>query len=685
MRRIRPFFRLLAAAFALGAVPAGAAGLTPEALVAMARISEPTLSPDGTRVVYTLRETDLDANRGRTDLWLLDLGSDGEAPWRLTTHEENDSAARFSPDGNWLYFLSARSGSSQVWRLPLGGGDALPVTEIDIDVDGFVLAPDGRTLVFAASIRPECGADFECTAAERKALADSAAQGRRYDRLFIRHWDSWDNGERNALFAQPLDESGLPTGNVRFLTEDLEANVPSKPFGDMSEVAITPDSRRIAFAARIADREEAWSTNFDIYEMPLRGGRRNNLTADNAATDTQPLYSADGKTMFWLAMSRPGFEADRYRIMQRRVSGGDAREVTPYWDRSPASISLADRGRLYAIANDNGRRRLFEVDTDTGSVAPMTAFGWVNAAIAAPGGPIVVLDSLHRPADIYRIKAPENATYRLTDVNAERLSGMQFGVYEQFTFDGWNDEPVRGFVMQPVGAQPGKRYPIAFLIHGGPQGSFGDHFHYRWNPQTYAAQGYSVVFIDFHGSTGYGQAFTDSISGDWGGKPLVDLQLGLAAAIERYDWLDGERACALGASYGGYMVNWIAGNWPDRFDCLVNHDGIFDLRMMYYTTEELWFPEWEHGGPYFEAPNQHERHNPVAFVSNWQTPMLVIHGARDYRVPDTQGIAAFTALQRRGVESELLHYEHENHWVLTPANSVQWHESVFAWLERFLK
>ena len=239
--------------------------------------------------------------------------------------------------------------------------------------------------------------------------------------------------------------------------------------------------------------------------------------------------------------------------------------------------------------------------------------------------------------------------------------------------------------MKPARFDEGRTYPLAFLIHGGPQGSFGNHFHYRWNPQSYAAAGYAVVMVDFHGSVGYGQAFTDAIRGDWGGKPLEDLQQGLTAALERYDWMDGDNVCALGASYGGYMVNWIAGNWPDRFRCLVNHDGVFDMRSMYYSTEELWFPEWEHGGPYYANPDGHEKHNPARHVAQWRTPMLVIHGQQDHRVPLEQGLATFNALQRRGVPSRLLYFPDENHWVLKPHNSMQWHETVLGWLDTWLR
>jgi dipeptidyl aminopeptidase/acylaminoacyl peptidase len=254
---------------------------------------------------------------------------------------------------------------------------------------------------------------------------------------------------------------------------------------------------------------------------------------------------------------------------------------------------------------------------------------------------------------------------------------------EQFTFAGWNDEIVHGWVVEPADFDPERSYPVAFLIHGGPQGSFSNNFHYRWNPQAYAGAGYAVVMVDFHGSVGYGQAFTDSIRGDWGGKPLVDLQKGLAAALERYPWLDDDRVCALGASFGGYMVNWIAGNWPERFRCLVNHDGNLDERLAYFDTEELWFPERDHGGTPWDNPEGYEKQNPVNYVKHWKTPMLVVHGARDYRVVDTQGISTFTALQRRGIPSKLVYFPDENHWVLKPHNSIFWHETVLGWLDRW--
>jgi dipeptidyl aminopeptidase/acylaminoacyl peptidase len=298
---------------------------------------------------------------------------------------------------------------------------------------------------------------------------------------------------------------------------------------------------------------------------------------------------------------------------------------------------------------------------------------------------IYTMNDLKSPAEIYSVNPDGGNVRQITDINKEKVAAAGMGDYEQFTFAGWNNEEVYCYIVKPADFEPNKKYPVAFLIHGGPQGSFGNMFHYRWNPQAYAGAGYGAVMVDFHGSTGYGQAFCDSIRGDWGGKPLEDLQKGLAAALERYPWMDAERVGALGASFGGYMINWIEGNWPDRFRCLVNHDGNLDERMAYFDTEELWFPEWDHLGTPWDNPQAYEKHNPVNFVKNWKIPMLVIHGAMDYRVADTQGLGTFNVLQRRGIPSKLLYFPDESHWVLKPANSILWHDTVIAWLDQWLK
>jgi dipeptidyl aminopeptidase/acylaminoacyl peptidase len=664
-------------------VQAAPHGLSAADLVSIARVSEPALSPDGRKLVYTLRETDLAADRGRSDLWLLDIDGGGGAR-RFTTSEENDSAAAWAPDGAGVYFLSTRSGSAQVWYLATAGGEAAQVTDLPVDVAGFRVSPKGDRLALALDVFPDC-ADLDCTKKRLDERKTAKQHGQSYDQLFVRHWDKWKDGRLSQLFSAVLDGSRKMAGPPLSLTARVDADVPSKPFGGRADYAFSPDGRQLVFAARTRGRTEPVSTNFDIWRVPANGsGAPVNLTADNPAWDAQPAYSPDGSLLAHLAMQRPGFEADRFRLVVRDASTGAIRFTTEDWDRSIGAFRFAADGkRIYAATDHLGQHPLWSIDLATGAREMLTGPGNVAEFDVAGDRIVYAMQHLSSPADLFLV-AGTAAPVRLSDVNAARLADVRFGEALQFRFEGAGGEEVFGYAMKPWNWQAGKKYPVAFIVHGGPQTSFGNTWSYRWNPQVFAGAGYGVVFIDFHGSSGYGQAFTDSISGDWGGKPFEDLQKGLTAALERYPWLDGDRACALGASYGGYMVNWIAGKWPDRFRCLVNHDGLFDHRSMYYSTEELWFVEWDHGGPYFADPAAHEKSNPANHVTAWKSPMLVIHGGLDFRVPYAQGIATFTALQRQGIESRFLFFPDENHWVLKPANSRQWHDEVLGWLERYL-
>jgi dipeptidyl aminopeptidase/acylaminoacyl peptidase len=667
---------LLTCAFCL---PAAAADnprtFTPSDLNALARVSDPQVSPDGRRVVYAQRDTDFDANRGRSDLWLLDL-DEGAKPRRLTQHSSNDTHPRWSVDGTNIYFLSARGGNTQIWRLPLSGGEPLQITDFPLDVGSFEFSSGGGRIALSMDVFPDC-ADLQCTRNRLDAAAKAKTSGRSFDALFVRHWDEWRNGTRANLFVAPVNADGR-AGTPVNVSKSLAGDVPSKPNGDASEYTFSPDGRRVVFSARVAGREEAWSTNFDLYEAPSDGSAApRNLTANNPAWDTQPVFLGNGD-LAWLAMKRPGFEADRFGIKLSR--NGATRDVAANWDRSVNHLDVARDGRtLLATANDIGQTVLFSVDPRSDRVTKLTGAGSVAEFSPASNGAVVSWHDIASPPDLYL--AAGGAPRRLTNVNAQLLGARTFGEFEQFSFKGWNDETVYGYVVKPAGFSADAKYPLAFIVHGGPQVSFANAWSFRWNAQAYAARGYGVVFIDFHGSPGYGQAFTDSISQHWGDRPYEDLKKGLAAALAKYPWLDGTRACSLGASYGGYMQNWIAGNWPDGFRCIVNHAGIFDTRSMYYMTEELWFTEWENGGPYYETPQIHEKFNPAGLVTQWKTPMLVTAGQLDFRVPYTQSIATFTALQRRGVESRLLVFPDENHWVLKPANSVQWYGAVLDWLD----
>jgi len=651
-------------------------------LVRLERISDPRIAPNGNLIAYTLRETDYAANKGVQSIWLYD--STSKTSRKLTGLGGSSFSPRWAANGD-LYFLSTRSGSAQVWRLDLKGGEAQPATQLPLDVNAFVLAPDGKHLVVAVDVFPELGADL---AASKHRLDETAAQkttGVLYDKLFIRHWDTWKAGTRSQLFALPLAAHTAVGAKPVLLTAGIDGDVPSKPFGGDEEVTFTPDGNTVIFSARIAGVSEPWSTNFDLYKVPVDGSAKPvNLTGDNASWDTGPAVSPDGKTLAYRAMKRPGFEADRFGIMVRDLAGGPAREVAADWDRSADGLIWSDDGKtLYTSADDIGQKRVFAIDVKTGKAAALTGEGTVESFDLGKDGLVIAANTLKAPTQLYRVPLKAGATVQLTQHNADTLAKLAFGDYEQFSFKGANDETVYGHVVKPVNFQAGKKYPVAFIIHGGPQGSMGNHFHYRWNPETYAGAGFAVVFIDFHGSTGYGQAFTDAISGDWGGKPLEDLKKGWAYALAKYTFLDGDRAAALGASYGGYMINWIAGNWQAPWKALVNHDGVFDNRAMAYSTEELWFDEWENRGTQYEASANYELFNPVNHVADWQVPMLVVQGGKDFRIPLEQGIATFTALQRRGIPSQFLYFPDENHWVLKPQNSVQWHETVLAWIKKW--
>jgi dipeptidyl aminopeptidase/acylaminoacyl peptidase len=654
-----------------------------EDLVRLNRVTDPVLSPDGRSVVFAMRETDMSANRGRTDLWSLDLTTKGAQPRRLTSHPENDTAPQWSGDGRYVYFLSARSGSPQVWRLASGGGEAEQVSNLPLDVGTFKLSPNGTKLAVTLEVFPDC-ADLACTVDRLSAKTRAKAVGAVYDRIFVRHWDSWSDGRISQLFVLTL-ENGAIKGDPLAVSASLDADVPSKPNGDATEYSFSPDSTRIVFSARIKGKSEPWSTNFDLYEVGVDGGEPRNLTPDNPAWDTQPVFSADGLQLAWRAMERPGFEADRFHIVIQDLKSGERRSLTRDWDRSVDSLAFSTDGKtLYLTTDHFGQHPLWAVDVKSGKPIMLTGPGHVDKFTVGEREIVFSLNSLKSPAELLALTLKGGELRELPRMNAQLLADVAIGEPEQFTFAGAGGETVYAYVVKPSNFNAERRYPIAFIVHGGPQVSFANVWSYRWNPQTYAGAGYAVIAIDFHGSPGYGQAFTDSISQDWGGKPLEDLQKGLAAALGKYSWLDADRACALGASYGGFMVNWIAGNWSEPFKCLVNHDGIFDSRAMAYSTEELWFDEWEHGGPHYEVPENYEKFNPVNQVAKWSKPMLVIHGEQDFRVPDTQGIATFTALQRRGIPSRLLYFPNENHWVLKPANSVQWHREVEKWLGEWL-
>ena len=664
---------------------ASARPITATDLATMRRLAAPAVSPDGNWAVYQLRETDLSANRGRLDLYLLDLRREGAEPVRIASApEHNEHDPRFSPDGRWLYYLSNASGSDQIWRVALPGGTPEKVSDLAADIAGFAIAPTGERLVLWADRDMAC-ADVNC--ANVPDTPEGRGSGRVYDQAFVRHWDSWvEPGVRSRLFSFPMAD-GRPQGGGTALAPDLVGDSPSKPFGGAEEIAWSPDGRTLYFTLREAGRTEANSTNLDIFAVPADGsGPPVNLTAANQGTDTGPAVSPDGRWLAYTSMARATYEADRQIVQLRNLATGETRALTADWDRSVGSIAWAPDGRsLLVTAGDTLDTPVFRVDVRTGRVSRLTGAGTAgNVVVARDGTLLYTLNSLQAPDDLYRL-GRRGGPVRLTRVNADKLAGLDPVSVRRFSFPGAHGDTVWGQIVRPAAADG--RLPVALLIHGGPQSSFGNGWSYRWNPWLFAAPGYAAVTVDFHGSSGYGQAFTDSINRDWGGAPLEDLRLGLAAAGREDPALDTANACALGGSYGGFMALWIAGNWPDGFKCLVSHAGVFDQRAMAYETEELWFTEWEFGGPYFEpaAAAVMERNNPVNFVQNWRTPMLVIHGERDFRIPYSQSLGVFNALQRRNIPSRLVVFPDENHWILKPQNSIQWYREVHGWLDRWLR
>ena len=688
VRRMKKTFLLAAllgtSAISLGALSTDAVArpMTETDLVMMKRLSAVAASPDGMMVAYQLRETDLEANKGKTDLYILKLGTTRAQPVMFASKpDKNEQDPAFAPDGKSIFYISNESGSDQIWRYDISSATTTQASNFKTDVSGFEISPDGLKFAIWGDIARNC-MEFGC-AKDGDTSKPGPGTGREYDQLMTRHWDQWETpGNYSRVFTVVLRPDGKLGTLGTAMDGDLVGDAPSKPFGGGDEISWSADSSAVLFALRHADANEAKSTNFDIYRSALQNPTPVNLSADNAGMDTTPAASPDGKWLAWTSMARATYEAERLVIKLMDLKSGKTTALTDTWDRSIASLAWAANSKsLLVTAQDVLETPLYRIDLK-GKITRLTERGSIAEAVPLKnGGVVYAINSINGPSDLVHMDT-KGKTTQLTNVNADTMAMLDPVNYQKFDFTGANGDQVYGQIVKPQGATG--KLPVLLLVHGGPQGTFNNSWSYRWNPAVMASQGYAVVSIDFHGSTGYGQKFTDSIHKNWGGWPLEDLQKGMEAVGKIDAQLDTNNACALGGSYGGYMMNWISGNWPDRFKCLVNHAGIFDLRAMAYETEELWFDQWDNGGPWTTRSDA-EKWNPVNHVAKWKTPTLVIHGERDYRIPYSQSLAAFTALQQQGVESKLLVFPDENHWVLKPKNSIQWHQTVFDWVGKHLK
>lgn len=664
---------LLAVALSAAALSAQRA-ITPEDLWAMGRVGAPTVSPDGRQVVYTVTRYDLETDRGRTDLWLVPTA--GGEPRQLTHGSASSSSPAWSPDGRWIAFVSARDDhGSQIWLLPAAGGEPRRLTSAEGGAGGPVWSRDGSLLAFTSDVWPE----GDALAERMRRLSESRSSAMLYDELMYRHWDAWEDGKRSHVFVTDPE-----TGAARDLTPG-PYDTPPIGLGGFQDYDLSPDGRELAFV-RNTDVPTAVGTGNDIWLVSTDGGEPRLLT-ESDGNDVAPQYSPDGRWIAYLAQERPGFEADRVVLTLYDRRAGTHTALTPDFDRSVGSFAwAADSRALWFNAQDEIHVRVYRLELRDGraaGIAPVTD-GAYDAAFAPAGdGLVVARQEAHRPTELVALDRNGRVTTQLTRTNEALLDELSLQPVEPFWYDGAEGRRVQGFIVKPPDFDETRRWPVIFLVHGGPQGAWSDNFHYRWNYNMFAAPGYVVVAINPRGSTGYGQEFTDQITLDWGGRVFTDLMLGLDHALAAYAFLDEDRMAAAGASYGGYMMNWFQGR-TDRFRTIVNHDGLFDLRSMYFATEELWFPEWEFGGPPWEGSEAYDRWNPSANVDEWDTPMLIIHGAQDFRVPLEQGLAAFTALRRQDVPARLLVFPDEGHFVLRPSNALVWWNTIYGWLADWL-
>jgi dipeptidyl aminopeptidase/acylaminoacyl peptidase len=666
----------LALVMLLGATPVSAKHpITFEDLMKVARISDPQVSPDGRSVAYVETRVDLDANRKTANIWIVPTA--GGEPRRLTMGSDSSTRPRWSPDGKEIAFIYTHHGDSQIWINPSEGWNPRQITSISTGADGVTWSRKGDWLLFTSQVYPGCP-DDACNKQESDEAANSKVKARIIDKLLFRHWTEWRDGKYTHLFA--VSSKG---GTPRDLTPGA-VDSPTFFLGAPDGYDISPDGTEVCYTSN-GSGHPAWSTNNDLYLVSSSGGAAKNITQDNPGSDAAPLYSPDGRYIAYTSQARDGYESDLFRLRVYDRQTGKITDLTRGFDQWVENFAWgSDSDTIFFTAPEHGRAPVFKTSVSNPKVEKV--LGGTNDELQVMSGGkalVVTRTNLTQPAEIFRVLIPGGVPMQLTHENDSLMGELDLNPAEFVTTKGSLGADIESLIVKPPGFNPNRKYPGLVLVHGGPQGDWNDAWGYRWNAQMFAAHGYVVMMTNFHGSTGYGQKFVEEISGDWGGAPYQDV-MAATDYLDALPYVDKTCVGAAGASYGGYMIDWIAGH-THRFKVLVSHDGVYDLRSMYGETEEIWFAGWEFKGVPWEKPELFEKWSPSNSVQNIQTPMLIVEGELDFRVPNGQAFQIFTALQRRGIPSKLLYFPDEGHWVMKPQNSALWHKTVLGWLDQYLK
>jgi dipeptidyl aminopeptidase/acylaminoacyl peptidase len=684
MRQIRPiliFLVALSQVLCYGQ-SANKRPFTFEDMMALKRIGGPEISPDGKWVLFSAVDVNLPQNKKTPHLWIVPLAG-GDAR-QLTSDPAGEDRGRWSPDGKQFLFVSARDGKSQIWVADFDSGsgkisgDPHKITSISTEADGAIWSPDGKNILFTSEVYPDCP-DDACNKSRDDQQAASKVKAMLFTRLFYRHWSGYTHFKRTHLFVIPAGG-----GTAKDITPG-DHDVPPFSLGGQDLYAISPDGQEVAFTSNI-DEVEAISTNNDVFVVPIAGGTPKKLST-SPGSDSTPLYSPDGRYLAWRMQKRAGYESDRFRLVIYDRKSGEIRNLTEAFDRWVGTMAWSpDSKQIYFTAEDKGEVPIYRIEILPGATVQEVTRGSNDDLVITPDGQTLVFSrmSIEAPNEIYKLAVGSKDAEKLTHLNDSVLSQVFMQPLEPFWFVGAAGSKVEGFLLKPPNFDAQKKYPMKFLIHGGPQGMWGEEWSYRWNAELFAADGYLVVMINPRGSTGYGQAFIDGINGDWGGKPFVDLMHGLDYVERTYPFVDKDRECALGASYGGYMINWLLGH-TNRFKCLVSHDGMFNAESAYGSTEELWFNEWEFKGTPWTNRALYRRWSPHEYAAQFKTPTLVVHGQLDYRLDVSEGFQLFTTLQRLKIPSRMLYFPDEGHWVLKPQNSQLWYKTVNGWVDSYLR